>query len=75
MRQPNFKYDDEVYGAFGENDFVEFANSIGYSCFDVSNNEYFQIADVDFLISKQIKMGYNTVNGKSYQDIIFDRNK
>lgn len=75
MRQPNFKYDDEVYGAFGEKDFVEFANSIGYRCFDVSNNEYFQIADIDFLISKRIKIGSSTINDKSYYDIIFDRNK
>ena len=35
-RKPNFKYDDEVYGKFGEDDFKNFCHEMNYTFLDVS---------------------------------------
>lgn len=80
MRKPNFKYDDEVYGKFGEDDFKKFSDSIGFAYIDVSKDEIFQYVDVDFLISKSFEIhnddnGLSLINGLNYHNLIFSRDK
>jgi len=74
-RKPNFKYDDEVYGNFGENDFKNYCiENLNFTYLDVSKDERFQIADIDFLVSPSLDLpcyGLDIINVK---ELIFDRN-
>lgn len=72
-RRPNFKYDDEVYGKFGEDDFKEFCLGINYTFLDVSKDERFQIADIDFLMSPSLDLPCYGLNNFNVKELIFDR--
>lgn len=73
-REPDFKYDDEIYGKFGENDFKNFCvETLNFTFLDVSKDERFQIADIDFLISPSLDLpcyGLDIINVK---ELIFNR--
>lgn len=74
-RQPNFKYDDEVLGKFGEDDFEKYATENGYEYFNARNDEMCQLADVDFISAKQFTIVNKTVNGFTKKGLLYHRDK
>lgn len=71
MRQPDFEKDDEIYGKFGESDFIDFCRNYNLNILDVSKILAFQIADIDFLVSKN-KIDFN--DKRKMNDLIFSNN-
>ena len=77
-RESNFKYDSEVIGKVGEKDFIKNVGHIMKQCFkkstldigwryvDVSDDEIFQLRDIDFvLLSRNFDANVKTVNTKT----------
>lgn len=51
-RLPNFKSDNEEFGKLGEHDFIDYCDSRGIWVMDVSDELVYQLADIDFLVTK-----------------------
>jgi len=67
-RKPNFRKDDEIYGKFGEDDFVEFCSGYGLNVKNVSKELPYQLSDIDFLVSK------GKIEAFDDKKLIFSRN-
>ena len=72
-RNPNFKIDDEVYGKFGEKDFEEYMLSLNYCFLNVSDNEMYQLADIDYLASKLLDLPCYGLDGINNHELIYSR--
>ena len=66
-RESDFYNDNEVYGKFGEQDFVKQFETLGFNVKDVSEDLEFQSTDIDFLVSK------NQIKLLDYHNLLFSR--
>lgn len=51
-RKPDFNTDNEMFGKLGERDFIEYCNERCTQVLDVSGELIYQLADIDFLVTK-----------------------
>ena len=71
-RKYGFGRDNELYGKFGEADFKQYCKENGWYWIDVSNDLPYQLADIDFLMSKS-QFSYEDDVKPYERDILFSR--